>query len=648
MGKHKSPASALELLLRDAVEALPKGLVQDTALGIYRLNGDPGDGNPIEWRRQVKKNLYPYTALNTYNDEREPQVILAIAAEIQVLLCTGTQPDGVPIAVARITPALAPTVQEFAVSSYVSRPELDGALAHAANEASQGCHRIFIAGDAGVGKTAFLSNALGRSAASRVIWLDASTYDRLYDSIVHVLTSAGLRTTGSDRAVLRADFAQHLREQNDWRTVVAVDDYDDPDLIYDLVPADVPCIVIATSRLQPSDPSWPCVVVTDMTEDEAIKIVRSLLPDADEPQARGLALALGCRPRLIEDACSYMAREPSISVTDLTQLFATNTVEALDAISSRTVDHLTGVYRNFIDYLTSEHPTSLRLLELLVFASAQYAPKEYLGSFLLGKPYLTAVDASFAYMRLGAALRPLVENCLVKEASGMVVMPFLVQAVLQNLLHGRLDSVAEEASHLRASRGQLYGAGWTLGSVASRFTCESILKARVEDQRTNRIGSFLASPSGSTQWISLVGEAWGRTLSMETLLLIFLANVAPHSFANGNLSFKALLPESYGEARAAVRNAPHLFREDVELSINISRALVKSHLMEGFNITEASREELRAKLDMEGVAQLFERYSDSPDGPIDLSILIDWVSEGGAEKFRAAMREMFPEMEEYG
>lgn len=282
-----------------------------------------------------------------------------------------------------------------------------------------------------------------------------------------------------------------------------------------------------------------------------------------------------------------------------------------------------------------------------MFSSAYFAPKEYLGSFLLRKPYLTAADVAFAHMRLGAALRPLAERCLVRDAPGMVITPFLAQAVLGDLLCDRLESVAEEASHLQASRGQLYGAGWTVGSVASRITCQSILRARIEDLRSNRIESFLATSSGSARWITLVAEAWGRNLQNEVLLLNFLATIGSNQSTKENLSFKALVPESYEAARAAVRRAPQLLREDIELSINVSRVFVESHRKSGFNVDEASPDELRARLSksMESVGRMFERYKDSPDGQIEVSILLDWVSDGGDEKFQATMREMFPDME---
>jgi hypothetical protein len=627
-GGGSSLTSALEQLLRGAIARLPEGLKRYAALGIYGLDRDPGDGKPTDWRKRVFREFYSHLALNTYEDEIEPGIIEAIAAEVQALM-RPVASDGFQGVISRTSATAASVTPEPASRPYIRRPSLDSTVSSAVEEANEGGGHVFIAGDAGVGKTTYVRDALTQSDMQKVIWLDASTEDRLYASITSFLTERGLHTARSSKAVLRANFAQQLREQRGERTTVVVDDFDDPDFIYDLLPGDIPCGIIVTSRLRPSDPSWPCIVVSDMSEDEAVELVRTVLPDVDEPQARALALTFGCRPSLIEDACSYVAKEPSINAVDLTQLFATNATEAIEAISRRSVDHLADVYREIIRNLARKHPASLRLLELIAFCSAHFAPKEYLGSFLLGKPYLTAADAPLAHMRLQAALRPLTENCLVRDAPGVIVMPFLVQAVFQDLMRDRLESVGEEASRLQASRSQLYGAGWTLGSIATRFTCQSILRARVSNRRTNRIDSFLSDPSGAARWMILVGEACGRHLQLEAMLLAIMAAADSKRSADVNLSLKAFSPRSYEDARVAVRHAPQLLREDVELSINLSRAIVEANWGVDAYIDEtmqAKIEELKISLRLGDFRKFFDPYIRTPDGDVDLSILIDFTS----------------------
>ncbi|MBX7268814.1 hypothetical protein KIF24_24195 [Micromonospora sp. Llam7] len=641
-GKEKSLAGALELLLREAAAALPSGKMKDTALGIYALDRDPGDGNSVAWRRDVKSALYPYSSLNTYEDETEPKVIRLIAAEVQALVRYKVKGDGSGdvLLTGRPLPNFAP-----AATSYIQRPNIYNAFAAAANTADQGDRRIFVAGDFGTGKTRLVQEVIQNSERNpRVIWINAATKDALHSSIVQILESSGIRTIGSDHAVLKHEFARLLHERTDGNTIVVVDNLDDPDLLDGLVPVGAPCAVIAISRLLPSDTSQPHVLVDDMKPSEATAMVKSLLPEAGDVEASGLAIALGYRPHLIANACQFLTKTPELTVADLSTVLAADTAAGIDAIAPRTVDALTVSYRELIEQLEARHPSSLKLLELLIFASSAFVPKEYLGSFLLEKPFLKSADSIMAGIRLDAALRPLAENCLVVVAPGMVIMPLAVQAVMQSILGHRLEPVVEAARCLKASRDELYGEGWTLFTVTGRIMCDRVLQARVGDRSTNRVSEFLEGEFGGARWVRLTNQAWDRTIRLEMLHLALVKPEDSTLVAKNFLVLRALLSEGREEARSAIRRSPRLIREDFELAMKFGEMLGKQA---NPAVLQATPEELRTHFMADapqGLRRLIERYVDSPHGQVDLSVLLPYLAEGKPGESGAFLQEIFPYM----
>lgn len=606
-GKPRSFPLGLADLIKAAVDNLPEGLLKSVGATIFGFNSDLTDVKPDKWRKDAMK-LYTGLGGDEFRKGGEREALTLIAAEVESIIASRLVETQMHVSQTLFRPAFN--------GSYIDRPAENLRLAAGIVEASLRKSRFFVVGDAGTGKSRFVLERVGLSDDEKdTIWVDAASEERLSAWLARFLGSVGIRSANSNSAVLKHRFFRYLQDHVSRDIFVIVDGISDPDNIDDLIPSDTPAFVIVTSRNRPSEGNLPCIHLDEMTSSEAVAMTVNLLPRSDEDEVRRLAAVVGYRPGLIEAACRFIATNPGISIDDFSKVLASDTVAGTDLISARSVDTLSITYRRLVDKLRNEYPTSFDLLGILAFGPP-FVTKEYLGSYLLKKPYLKADDNLRAVVTLSAALRPLVKHCVVRETVGMVFVPPLIQAVLREIIPDQLDSVVGAASCVKARREELYNEGWSITAVAGRVLCDGVLAARLSDRNNNGDRLRLKGDLGGARWERLIERAWFRIIALE-------CQVAAYTLKVG--SADGILPQNRDAVLSAARGLPQLMREDAELTVALGVSAARDLVARGIDVS-VPFETLLATIPPEEakVTRLFEQKLQSPDGEIDLGTLVPY------------------------
>jgi predicted Ser/Thr protein kinase len=494
---------------------------------------------------------------------------------------------------------------------------------------------VCVAGDADTGKTRFLWEI---TAERQPVWINAESDERMLPEMLAVLASYGQDTEGlTDHAVVKAAFGRLLGRPDGPRLAV-IDGIADPALVDQFLPRFASGNVYISSRRRPPK-GWAPVIDVDVLDDtEAFVMTSMLLPDASDADAQALRIMTGYRPRLIEQACSYIRNR---GVADI-QAFCTSVGQdvetALNAIGDSRGQTLTAIYRRYAEELGREAPDSLRLLELLPYIAHLCVPPEFLMAYLLGVPYIRKEDLTRAQLTYEAAIRPLQAYSLVtvSPTRGISIQPFtqhVLRAIFGKTLAAKLQSLQ---TILQVNREALYAEGWSLLTVTGRQTCGRVLLTHLIDEFQN--GSTLASQGiiGGVQWGMLVTHLWHQQLKLELLGLI--ANGTIQVMDGGALGWEAFL--ATGKDRAKVQQDELLGVRDI-----IERILApegtNAATSGGPDSDPAGDEETTAAKFKESLAdymaRLTPRYQHSPVGELDLRIVHGWAFDSTeAEQIRRA------------
>jgi tetratricopeptide (TPR) repeat protein len=334
---------------------------------------------------------------------------------------------------------------------YINRPVYE---AWFTEQRERGTRIFLLHGDAGTGKTTLarhfgeISPGDTASAADTatsaqlstdpLVEIGTRTSAVLHDDLLRTLHRRRMDTPG--QSVLVRELFRELLESPQAPGVVLFDNTEEEswDEVRDLLPDMPQSTIIITSRYRLRLPAGAAALaVGEMTDDEAVAMVRSQLTSVSDEDASALASDLGNRPLAIRHACGYITQEV-VSVSEFRRLLKQDIAAVLDSVADG--DHsLTAIYRLTLERLDVD---TLRVLDLVTVLGGDKVSAEFLHAAWCKDPLFSVrpkSDESLQSLAFRKALRALERRSLVettyltdKHVVGRVVVhPLTTELILQ-------------------------------------------------------------------------------------------------------------------------------------------------------------------------------------------------------------------------
>lgn len=326
---------------------------------------------------------------------------------------------------------------------YIPRPEYH----HELDRLLSSTGATVLVGAAGNGKSRLAREFIGQRFGGRMIEIHAHDESAALASMVRVLRAHG-RMAGVSAAEVARGFVAYVNENNA-PAAILFDNVEEWSGIEDIV-REVPAHrkVFITSVVDPLPSTTPhtALDIEPLSAASSTELIRKLLPNASDDEARRLAVAVGGKPLAIEHACGFIGADQLFSVEQFVLMLESDAAKAMNIPVERPDLSLTAVYRRTIEILRggspniSAEPGAEHLLELLSVLSSSPIPLRRLISAF--NEYLndSARSGDRSY-ELARAIRVLEARKLVKVANDAVTIHPLTQAIFRSLL----DDVSSRA-----------------------------------------------------------------------------------------------------------------------------------------------------------------------------------------------------------
>lgn len=490
--------------------------------------------------------------------------------------------------------------------------------------------RVCLIGDAGAGKTRFIRE---HTASDHPAWIEASADEAMLRGMIDLLDCYDEDTTGLDASLIKRAFGR-LLTRPDGPPLIIIDGISDPVTLDQFIPGNTNTRLIITSRKRPPKNWSPIVDVSDLYDDEAISMIAQLLPDISETDCRALAITLGCRPLLIEHGCRYIRNTGAADIQAFCHAVDQDIATAVDAVTDRTQQRLTSIYRLYAERLGQEFPESLKLLQLLAFVGHDHVPPEYVMSYLLNVSHVTLAQLVRGELAYEAAVRPLESYSLIEVTPGFgISIRPLIQGILQLIFANQLKIIVERSLKLFKVTGEtLYEQGWYILTVAGRAACNRALIAHVRDKITPDGELHFSGELGGIKWNLLVNRLFHRIAFFEYLYLMIKDK--QWEWAKEATTDHELLQD--------VANRPRIQRQEIAATKIMFERYDGIRANRKANANELSNEQSQdpdpdklADASVALVKKLYglaARYEDSPLGPLDFDIVDSYRPDPSQEE----------------
>lgn len=428
----RDPPGALILVMRQAVSLLPEDAIP---------------GGAISWRR-VGELLFGFVRLppkadgvrHNYSDYRSSA---ATEARLSVVPRTFQRNVVVPLRekIARILLDLtyddiergsSPRFEEVIESDIPDIVDRPATLNQVRDAISTGHRVVCVWGEPGTGKTV-LTDVAARAIGSPIITLRAGNPDVLRDDITDALVTEGMEPTNWSETYSRATLKRILGGEDERlrSRVVVIDNVEDEELIWQLVPRRPSIPVLITMRSKPQSPDVQTVEVEDFTEDQACAFIRNRLDSASDAETTTLARVLGCRPLALDHATRFVRESRDISVPALIDELATNVTAGLDLVADRRnqTTRLVALYKVVLASVLSDDVARPVLDNFLaVTGKSGMSDRELLAFFMQSR-----AGGALDRIHFRAGLRALVPLGLIRESGKLLVMHPLSYEILRDL-----------------------------------------------------------------------------------------------------------------------------------------------------------------------------------------------------------------------
>jgi hypothetical protein len=291
---------------------------------------------------------------------------------------------------------------------------------------------ICLWGEPGTGKTVLAGMAASALNAADVT-LRAGDADILRDDITEALIAEGMEPTNWSDSYSRAMLKRRLSGENGEprSRIVVLDNVDDEDLIWQLVPRNPAVPVLVTMRTRPQSADIHTVEIEDFTEDQARIFIINRLDGISEDEARTLARVLGCRPLALDHATRFLHESPDVDVPTLIDKLATSVTGGLELVADRSnqTTRLVALYKIILSSVVPDDVARPVLDSFLgITGKSGMSDRELLAFFMQSEP-----GGALDRIQFRAGLRVLVPLGLIHENGKLLVMHPLTYEILRDL-----------------------------------------------------------------------------------------------------------------------------------------------------------------------------------------------------------------------
>jgi hypothetical protein len=283
----------------------------------------------------------------------------------------------------------------------------------------------------GVGKTQLAAEYAHAHANDYdvVWWVTAEEAASIPDQFSALAGRLGL-DPAADPEVLRGQVHEELREVAGWLLV-----FDNADDVGDVgawlprapQPAGIPGHVLVTTRRGGFDGFGPVMDLDVIELPDAVRLLRTRLPDLDQVTGEAIAEELGRLPLALEQAAAYMKRtqEPAEEYLELLGSRAAD-LFARGRVSSRT-DTIATLWNISLDRAAADDPAAVQLLEICAYLAPAPVPLDLFTahSDRLPAPLSSAAGDKLAF---NDTIAVLVDYSLAKRSPAGLQVHRLVQA----------------------------------------------------------------------------------------------------------------------------------------------------------------------------------------------------------------------------
>jgi hypothetical protein len=491
----RSPYSAVDRLMSKAIGQIRDSDYQKAALWEFGL-GESASRSSHARREHIYGEIFGVSEKTFRRSPRYERLLIEMVAEEIERVATVASADFLPIVTA----------------PYIIREQLLGRIEVLWELSSsdwiwQTSRRICVIGEPGSGKSSYVRESCNSESLA---WINAATVDSLTQTIADVLENYGVDASHASVSALKHEFGKLLC-RDDGPKLVVIDDMDDPMQLDQFLPRQTRTRLVVTSCQQPTEDWAPCIYVGEMNHNEATEMVEAHCPDLSVEQCAQLGGMLSGRPLAIAQACAYLNRNADVDVDQFCRALSEDTTAALNPLGERSELTLVATYQQILEKVLTQHPKSIDLLEFLAFVGHANVTPRCLLSYLAKNPRNLRDDDIRIRLTYSAAMRPLVELCLIQVEKTYIRLSPLTRALYRNLLHSRQDALQDriftffsyDRDHL-LSEVDLFDLGWPERDIASYLQCRALYTLRVamldvEDASAMDIADFSETISAPDQ-----------------------------------------------------------------------------------------------------------------------------------------------------
>ena len=291
-----------------------------------------------------------------------------------------------------------------------------------------------VRGLGGVGKTQLaIEYAHAHAARYDVVWwIAAEEPASLPDQFTALAARLGLEPV-ADPEALRDQVRDALRGVPGWLLI-----FDNANATQDIqpwlpsvpLPPGIPGHVIVTTRRGGFTALGPVMDLEVIDLPDAVRLLRSRVPDLGQETGEQIALELGQLPLALEQAAAYLdrTRMPAGEYLDLLRSRAAD-LHARGQVTSRT-DTIATLWDISLERISSEDPAAVQLLDICAYLAPEPVPLDLFTAHpgQLPEPLSSAAADPLAFTEAVAAL---VDYSLAKRTASGLQLHRLVQAAIR-------------------------------------------------------------------------------------------------------------------------------------------------------------------------------------------------------------------------